>query len=455
MLLLILAVPALADGPGEPVAQVIDINGAIGPSTADYVTGAIDAAVNANARVIILRIDTPGGLDRAMRDIISAILASPVPVVSWVGPAGARADSAGTFIVYATHVATMAPTTHLGAATPVNMIGGEAPDPSRPPGPSDAAPGADDADPTQAEPTDAMGRKVLNDAIAYIRGLAETRGRNADWAEAAVRDAATLTASEAEAQAVIDLLARDIPGLLTALDGREVVLDTGATVTLATAGIAVEVTEATWRQKFLGVITSPEIAVLLLFIGIYGLIFEGWNPGALVPGIVGAICLLIAAYALNVMDVNYAGIGLIVLGILLVTAEVFVPSFGALGLGGLVSIVIGAIMAFDTGIPGYEISRMFLASVAATASAAIFATGYFAARLMRRGAVSGREQIFKSTAVADTAFEREGTVWLEGEQWLARTSHPVEKGQALRVRAIDGLVLDVEPVSATPVLPSE
>ncbi|MEL7539136.1 MAG: nodulation protein NfeD [Pseudomonadota bacterium] len=442
---LLLAGSAAAQAPAGS-AVVIDIEGAIGTSTADYVIDAIDEAVLGNARVIILRIDTPGGFDRAMREIISKMLASPVPVVAWVGPAGARADSAGTFIVYAAHVATMAETTHLGAATPVNLIGGEEPDPT-PPTAGDALeeaePNAEPAD--EALPGTAMERKVLNDAVAYIRGLAETRGRNADWAEAAVREAATLTASNALEENVIDLIARDIPSLLAALDGREVTLDTGSTVTLATNGIAVEVAEPNWRQKFLGTITSPEVAILLLFAGIYGLIFEGWNPGSFVPGIVGAICLLLAAYALNVMDVNYAGIGLIILGIILITAEVFVPSFGALGIGGVISIIIGAIMAFDSGIPGYEVSRWFVGLVAASAGTTIFFTGYFAARLMRRGAVSGREQILKSAAVAVSAFDGNGTVLIQGERWAARSRTPVEEGQTLRVVGINGLVLDVEP----------
>ncbi|MEM8982896.1 MAG: nodulation protein NfeD [Pseudomonadota bacterium] len=430
-------------------AVVVDIQGAIGPTTANYVGGAIVNAVNADAAAIILRLDTPGGLDRSMREIISAMLSSPVPVVAWVGPAGARADSAGTFIVYASHIAAMAPTTHLGAATPVNLIGGDTPG-ATPPTAGDALPEDDPETAPEEAPASAMERKVLNDAVAYIRGLAQTRGRNADWAAAAVIDAATLTADEALASNVIELLATDLPTLLETIDGRTVTLDSGDTVTLATASVPVVVIEKTWQQRFLDRIASPEIAILLFFAGIYGLIFEGWNPGALVPGIAGAICLLLAAYALNVLEVNYAGIALIALGIVLITAEIFVPSFGALGIGGLISTVIGAIMAFDNGVPGLGISRTFIASVAAAGAATIFVTGFLAARVQRRGAVSGREQILKSTAVAADAFIDTGTVWLEGEQWAARSTVPIKSGDPLRVIAIDGLTLDVEPLRTRP-----
>ena len=443
---------ALAQSSGRGV--LIEIDGAIGAGTADYIHTSLAQAAEENVEVVILRMDTPGGLDLSMREIIKEILASPVPVVTWVAPGGSRADSAGTYILLASHVAAMATTTHLGAATPVSMLGGS--DKNRPPLPGGVpTPGQDSNEPAEpaigeedAEPASggAMERKIMNDAIAYIRGLAESRGRNADWAESAVRDAATLTSREALEQNVIEFIADDMAALLDQLDGRTVTLPRGE-VTLATADITIDSIEPTWRQTLLSTIASPEIAILLLFAGIYGLVFEGWNPGAIVPGVVGAICLLLAAYALNVMPVNYAGLGLIVLGAALIVAEVFVPSFGALGIGGVASIMIGSVMMFDTGVPGFQISYAFVATMALVLAAAIFAIGYYAARMWRRGAVSGREQILKDVATANESFADTGTVWLEGEEWQARTKRPVTAGDQLRVLKIDGLVLEVEPLT--------
>jgi len=474
-----LAAPLVSQeqGPGGRALQ-LNLEGAIGAATADFITGGIRQAEEEAADLVIIRMDTPGGLDSSMRDIISAILNASVPVATYVSPAGARADSAGTYILYASHIAAMAPTTHLGAATPVPLAGGggDRPQPPLPGGqplPTDGGDGSsgsgetppadpsgeqaaeDDGGEGAAEPGDsgqappdrsgdAMSRKILNDAVAYIRGLAERRGRNAEWAEKAVRDAATLTSSEALEMNVIDLLASDTADLLAQIDGREVELPTG-TVTLATGNMRVETLEPTWRQKLLSVIASPEIALLLLLVGIYGLIFEGWNPGAIVPGVVGAICLLLAAYALQVMPVNYAGLGLILLGIVLMIAEIFVPSFGALGFGGIAAFVMGAIMMFDTGVPGFGISPWFVIIVVGIFGLLLMWVIAYLLRLRRKGAVSGQEQILKEIAVAREDFEDQGEVMLEGEIWTARTSAPVKKGQKLRVERIDGLVLDVSP----------
>jgi len=474
-----LAAPLVSQeqGPGGRALQ-LNLEGAIGAATADFITGGIRQAEEEAADLVIIRMDTPGGLDSSMRDIISAILNASVPVATYVSPAGARADSAGTYILYASHIAAMAPTTHLGAATPVPLAGGggDRPQPPLPGGqplPTDGGDGSsgsgetppadpsgeqaaeDDGGEGAAEPGDsgqappdrsgdAMSRKILNDAVAYIRGLAERRGRNAEWAEKAVRDAATLTSSEALEMNVIDLLASDTADLLAQIDGREVELPTG-TVTLATGNMRVETLEPTWRQKLLSVIASPEIALLLLLVGIYGLIFEGWNPGAIVPGVVGAICLLLAAYALQVMPVNYAGLGLILLGIVLMIAEIFVPSFGALGFGGIAAFVMGAIMMFDTGVPGFGISPWFVIIVVGVFGLLLMWVIAYLLRLRRKGAVSGQEQILKEIAVAREDFEDQGEVMLEGEIWTARTSAPVKKGQKLRVERIDGLVLDVSP----------
>jgi len=440
---------ALADG----TVIEMDLEGALGVATAEYIIGGIDHANEIDANAIIIRMDTPGGLMEPMRDIIQAILASEVPVITYVSPGGARADSAGTFIVFASHVAAMAPTTHLGAASPVSLMGGN-------PGGGEDAPAADDADSEDqtdedasesadeaAEPVadTAMGRKVMNDAIAYIRGLAETQGRNADWAEDAVRNAATMTAKDALENNVVDLIAADRDELLSSINGREVMLN-NENHTIDTDGVVIEVFERSWRLKVLDVIASPEIALLLVMVGIYGLWFEGYSPGAIVPGVVGVICLLLAAYALQVLPVNYAGLILIVIGVILIIAEAFAPSFGALGLGGLAALIFGSIMMFDSGIPGFGISIGFVVGMAVVFGAFLLWLVTFMVRLQKRGAVSGRERILGTLGVATEAFAEEGHVWLEGESWTARSSSPVARDQEVRVQKIDGLVLEVEPV---------
>ena len=290
-----------------------------------------------------------------------------------------------------------------------------------------------------------MGRKIVNDAVAYIRSLAERHDRNADWAERAVRDGATLTAAEALDENVTDVLAANIPELLEKIDGRMVTMDDGSQITLATAGLSIEEIEPTWRQKVLSVIANPSIVVLLVLVGIYGLWFEGWNPGAIIPGVIGAISLLLAAYALQIMPVNYAGLGLILLGIGLMVAELFVPSFGALGLGGIVAFTVGAIMAFDTGVPGFEISIWAVGAMSATTAVLLFATMAFQVRLHRRGAVTGIKGILKDTAVAIDDFDGEGYVWLESERWHAISEEPVKAGQELQVTRVDGLIVHVAP----------
>ena len=441
--------PAQADG----TAVVLELEGPIGVATAEYIVGGIEDAGDAGANVVIIHMDTPGGLMEPMRDIVQAILASRVPVVTYVSPGGARADSAGTYILLASHIAAMAPTTHLGAATPVSLTGDDV-------SPGDKSPGQSprkddeqegDEEPAEDKPADkkrpdtAMERKVLNDAISYIRGLAEAHGRNADWAEDAVRNAATLTAREALEQNVIDLIADDMDELLREIDGREVNLN-NATYVIDTSDVVIEHVEPSWRLKVLDTIASPEIAILLLMIGLYGLLFEGYNPGAILPGVAGVICLLLAAYALQVLPVNYAGLALIVVGIVLVIAEAFVPSFGALGLGGVTAIVFGSIMMFDSGIPGFGISITFVVSLALVAGVFLFWLVSYLVKLRRRGAVSGRESIVGGIGTALESFEGNGRIWLESEAWSATSAVPIEKNQKVRVRAMHGLVLDVEPV---------
>ena len=431
----------------------LEIKDGIGVATADYLASGIRHAEEQNAQLIIIDMDTPGGLVKPMRDMVQDILGSSVPVATYVSPAGARADSAGTYILLASHIAAMAPTTHLGAATPVSLNGEDVtpPEPGGEP-PEEPADGEADGDEEPAEkgplPGSAMERKVLNDAVAYIRGLAERHGRNAEWAERAVTEAATLTAKEALEQNVIEFIAVDHADLLQQLDGYEVKMDSQQVV-LETGDASIESFEPNWRIKILSAIANPEIVLLLGIIGLYGLMYEGWNPGAIVPGVVGVICLLLAAYALQVLPVNYAGLALIIVGIALMTAEAFAPSFGALGLGGIAAFVFGAIMMFDSGIPGFGISIGFVIGLAVLAALAIIWLVGYALKLRRRGAVSGRGSIIGGTGTAMQDFTGDGKVWLEGEAWAAYSAVPIRKDQEVVVRAMRGLTLEVEPTTET------
>ena len=434
---------------GEGTAILLNLEGAIGVATAEYIIDGIEEAEDRGAELVIIRMDTPGGLVSPMRDIVKAILGSDVPVATYVSPDGARADSAGTYILLASHIAAMAPTTHLGAATPVALGGGW---PGDKDGSDDKGDSDDDKESDEKEekdatdPGSAMDKKVMNDAIAYIRSLAEAHGRNADWAEKAVTEAATLTAAEALENNVIDLIATNQAELLQKINGRELKVN-NLTVVLETESIEVETLEPSWRLKVLSTIASPEVALLLLMIGIYGLLFEGYNPGAVVPAVAGVICLLLAAYALQVLPVNYAGLALIIVGIVLIVAEAVVPSFGALGIGGIAAFIFGAIMMFDSGVPGFGISLAFVVGLALSAGLFLLWLVSYLVRLRRRGAVSGRASIIGGTGTAMQSFTGKGKVWLEGEAWAAVSKVPVEQGQEVIVRAMDGLTLEVEPAS--------
>ncbi len=431
---------------------VLEVDGAIGPASTDYITRNLRAAEAEGIDLFVMRLNTPGGLVDAMRDIISAILAADVPVATWVAPGGARAASAGTYILYASHIAAMAPATHLGAATPVGMGG--------PPGmPQDDEPADDEQDaedtdendePARPPPADtAAERKAIEDSVAYIRGLAELRGRNADWAERAVREAVTLSARPALEANVIDLVARNIDELLDAVDGRTVTLERGE-VRLAVADAEVTVIEPDWRSEFLGIITNPNIAYILLMIGIYGLILEFYNPGLGIPGITGVICLLLAFYALQMLPVSYVGVALIVIGIGLMITEAFAPSFGAFGVGGVVAFAFGSIMLMDTELPAYQISVPVIAAFV-VASAGIFIFSISAAmRARQRSVVSGSEGMIGARAIAREDFEGQGHVVVMGEIWQARCDVPVRRGDRLRVRNVSGLVVDVEPDTGEP-----
>ena len=414
-------------------AIIVEIDGPIGPATAEYVERSLSAAHDRGAVMVILRLDTPGGLDTSMRAIIQDILASPVPVIGYVAPSGARAASAGTFILYASHVAAMAPGTNIGAATPVQIGGGL---PSLP-SPDDAAEAEKPAYPTIED-------KTVSDSIAYIRSLAQMRGRNIDWAEKAVREAASLSATDALAEKVVDLVAASMSDLLLQLNGRVIALPAGE-VTLETRGITLELLEPDWRTRILSVITNPNVAYILMLIGIYGLILEFYNPGIFIAGITGAISLLLALYAFQLLPVNYSGLALIILGSALMVAEVFAPSFGVLGLGGAAAFVLGSILLFESDTPGLEVSPVLIGSVA-TVSAGLFL--FVITMLMRarqRAVVTGPEEMISSRAEVIDWDGTKGHVRAHGEIWKAQSNQKFSPGLTVKVSAIDGLTLIVSP----------
>lgn len=465
---------------GSGLLRVVDLQGGIGPANSDFVIRAIEAA-ESEADWVLIRMDTPGGLDRAMRDIIKAILSAEVPIITWVGPEGSRAASAGTYILYASHVAAMAPATNLGSATPVSIGGAEPPvlptDEPEATDPPDTAPEATtdtDADTDSTDPDDetatadgadgsapddapalrtAMERKAVNDAAAYIRSLAELRGRNAEWAEAAVRKAANLSASEALERNVIDVVAGSIDELMQAIDGREVRI-AGRDVTLATAEYRIEDVEPDWRHDLLATITDPSVAYLLLMAGAYGLLLEFYNPGFGVAGITGAICLLLGAYALQLLPINYAGLGLIALGLALMVAEALTPTLGVLGGGGLLAFVIGSVVLMDTELPGYQLSIWLILGAGLvsllmlTVSLGFFLRSRRAPLTTGDGAFVGHDARVAAdfepdgtAANADVAYT--GTVLFQGEIWQAASAMALSAGDRVHILAREGLLLRV------------
>ena len=435
LLLLVFAVAPAVFAGGK--AFSIEVTGAIGPVSQDLIVRALERANAESAQLVVLEMNTPGGLDHSMRQIISAILASRVPVVTWVTPQGARAASAGTYILYASHVAAMSPATNLGAATPVSLGGV--------PGFSEKKGDGTDSGSSGKSPSSMM-KKVINDATAYIKGLAELRGRNEAWAEQAVREAVSLTATEALELNVIDLIAHDRDDLFRQLDGREIPINNGR-LTLATSDLTVEVVQPDWRSRLLSIITDPNIAYFLLLAGIYGLFIEFAHPGYILPGVAGSISLLLALYAFQILPVNYTGLLLVALGLGFIVAEVFITSAGILGAGGVIAFVVGSIILFDD--PHLGVSIPLISSVALIAAGFLLWLLGRIVSIRRKKVMTGKEYMIGLEAEAIEDIDQRGRVRVEGENWLAESDTPIKVGQKVRIDSVDHLVVKVSPLEET------
>ncbi len=429
---------------------IVPIKGAIGPATSDYLTREIEQAQLGDVSLIILKMDTPGGLDSAMRDIIHAITTSSTPIATWVGPSGSRAASAGTYILLASHVAAMAEATNLGAATPVALGGApKAPSPSD----EDSNQNSEKKQQGDNESTDkvpantTMEKKVINDAKAYIKGLAKLHGRNAEWAETAVSEAASLEATEALALNVIDYIANSPEELVQTINGKDVKINNQSLTLSLDSPVWVE-REPDWRAEMLAVITNPNVAYILILIGVYGLLLEFYNPGVGLPGVLGGICLLLAMYALQMLPVNYAGLGLLLLGIALMVAEAFSPSFGVLGLGGGVAFVLGSIFLMDSDLPGFQVALPLIIGLAIFSVALIILTVGMLVKTRNRKVVTGLETYpGKLAVVSDDFIDGEGRVQMDGAFWQAKSedNQGLKQGDHVTIVNVKGLTLTVKP----------
>ena len=433
----LLAVAPVVSPHAQATAPVValSVTGVIGPATAEYVARGLARASREHAQLVVLRLDTPGGLDTSMRQIVQALLASPIPVAAYVAPSGARAASAGTFILYASHVAAMAPGTNLGAASPVSIGFTPSPAPA-------------EGDGKKAPPADVHERKAMQDASAYIRSLAQLRGRNSDWAEKAVTEAASLSASEAKSQKVVELIANDEQDLLRQLDGRTIVTAGAGERVLHVAGAPVIAFEPDWHFRALSIIGDPSVAMILMLLGVYGLIFEFGHPGFVFPGVAGAVSLLVGLYALHLLPVNYAGLALIGIGIGFMIAEVFVPAYGSLGVGGVAAFIIGAMMLIDTDVPGFGVPLPLIGTLAVATMAFVLVVVRMAIRSRRAPIVSGVVSLVGADGEMLDDSTDVGWASIRGETWQVKTASHLARGEKVRVVAVDGLVPRVASTGA-------
>ncbi|MFT5881246.1 MAG: membrane-bound serine protease (ClpP class) [Moritella sp.] len=422
----------------EISVPVLEIKGAIGPAVSHYLIKEINQANSTDhVPMVIITIDTPGGLVSSLRDINQVILNSNIPIACLVHPQGARAASAGTYILYACHVAAMATATTLGAATPVS-IGN--------PLPTEKKPAEQDDEPESPPSQSAMEKKVLNDSIAYIRSLAQLRGRNVEWAELAVKEAATLTATEALDKNVIDLIVDSPQQLISKLDGQQITVKKQQQL-LTLTNARLDYHQPDWRSNFIGTITNPNIAYILMLIGIYGILLEFYSPGIGIAGISGGISLFIALYAFQLLPLDYAGLGLLLLGIALLVTESMNPSFGIFGLGGIIAFVLGSIFLFDSDLPQFQISLQLIAAVAVTSLLLFIFVFSYLWNIRKNKVVSGKEAMVGSEVTIDDDFSGQGYVEFKGERWAACSELPLSVGQTAYVTDVDGLNLILSPVT--------